>query len=352
MLNKPKSLNKGDKVAIVSLSSGMLGEEFCSHQVELGTKRLREMGLEPVFMPHSLKGIKYLSENPNKRAEDLKLAFKDDEIKGIICAIGGEDGFKIFPYLMEDEEFKELVKNNPKIFTGFSDTTHHHLMMYKFGMQSFYGPSFLTDIAELDKNMLEYTKNHFKTYFGEMVNGIKSSDIWYEERKEFSEKNLGIARNSHKEEHGFELLQGKKQFSGELLGGCVESIYSLLSGDRYVEQKEISEKYEIFPTLEEWKGKILFLETCEDKTKPEKLEIMLDRIKETGIFEVVNGVFVGKPQDECYYEEYKEILKKVIGNEKLPILYNINFGHAYPRCVLPYGALAEYDDDEKIIKIK
>ena len=51
-----RKLRKGDKVAIVSLSSGMLGEEFCSHNIEIGVKRLTEYGLEPVFMPNALKG--------------------------------------------------------------------------------------------------------------------------------------------------------------------------------------------------------------------------------------------------------------------------------------------------------
>ena len=45
-----RKLRKGDKVAIVSLSSGMLGEEFCSHNIEIGVKRLIEYGLEQVFM--------------------------------------------------------------------------------------------------------------------------------------------------------------------------------------------------------------------------------------------------------------------------------------------------------------
>ena len=38
-----RKLRKGDKVAIVSLSSGMLGEEFCSHNIEIGVKRLKEI---------------------------------------------------------------------------------------------------------------------------------------------------------------------------------------------------------------------------------------------------------------------------------------------------------------------
>ena len=32
---KPKKLNKGDKVAIVSLSLGILGMPFCKHELEI-----------------------------------------------------------------------------------------------------------------------------------------------------------------------------------------------------------------------------------------------------------------------------------------------------------------------------
>ena len=70
-----RKLRKGDRVAIVSLSSGMLGEDFCSHIIEIGVKRLKEYGLEPIFMPNSLKGIEYLKEHPEARANDLKQAF-------------------------------------------------------------------------------------------------------------------------------------------------------------------------------------------------------------------------------------------------------------------------------------
>ena len=71
--------------------------------------------------------------------------------------------------------------------------------------------------------------------------------------------------------------------------------------------------------------------------------------KSKGIFDVVNGVLVGKPQDEAYYEEYKDILTKVIDNKKLSIVYNVNFGHAVPRCALQYGAVAKVDMKQKKI---
>lgn len=352
-----RQLKKGDKVAIVSLSSGMLGEDFCSHNIEIGTKRLKEYGLEPVFMPNALKGIECLKEHPELRACDLKQAFLDPSISGIICAIGGDDTYRLLPYLMEDPVFIEAVKNNPKLFTGFSDTTVNHLMFYKLGLRTFYGPNFICDLGEISNTMLPYTQKAFESYLEEMnpkpeYTTITSSDLWYQERTDFSRKAMGTDRISHQEMRGFELLQGPDQFSGRLLGGCLESFYDLLTEYRYPDEKQVCEKYGIFPDVEEWKGKILFIETCEEQPEPELFEKELLALKQTGIFDVIHGILVGKPQDEVFYEEYKEIYQKVIDNKQLPIVYNVNFGHANPRCVLPYGAEAVVNMQEKTIKIK
>lgn len=153
-----RKLRKGDRVAIVSLSSGMLGESFCSHNIEIGTGRLRAYGLEPVFMPNALKGIEYLQANPAARAADLKAAFLDDSIAGIICAIGGNDTYRLLPYLLEDREFIDAVQKNPKLFAGFSDTTVNHLMFYKLGLSTYYGPNFICDLAEISDEMLPYSR--------------------------------------------------------------------------------------------------------------------------------------------------------------------------------------------------
>lgn len=118
---------------------------------------------------------------------------------------------------------------------------------------------------------------------------------------------------------------------------------------RYEDEKAVCEKYGLFPDIEEWKEKILFIETCEEKPVPEQFEKEIDILKEKGIFDVVNGVLVGKPQDEAYYDEYKDILVNVVNNPKLPIVYNVNFGHATPRCALQYGAMAKVDMKEKKI---
>ena len=318
-----RKLRKDDKVAIVSLSSGMLGEEFCSHNIEIGVKRLKEYGLEPVFMPNALKGIEYLQTHPQARAKDLKDAFLDNSIAGIICAIGGDDTYRLLPYLMEDEEFIKAVEEHPKLFTGFSDTTINHLMFYKLGLSTYYGPNFICDLGEIADEMLPYTKRAFESY----LEGNESDEI------------------------GFELLQGSEIFQGGLLGGCLESLYNVLTNSRYEDEKEVCERYDLFPNKEEWIGKILFIETCEEKPTPELFEREVLLLKEKGVFDVVNGILVGKPQDEAYYQEYKDILIRVIDNEKLPIVYNVNFGHAMPRCALQYGAVAKVDMKQKKIYV-
>jgi len=345
-----RKLRKRDKVAIVSLSSGMLGEEFCSHNIEIGVKRLKEYGLEPVFMPNALKGIEYLEAHPEARAQDLKDAFLDDSIAGIICAIGGDDTYRLLPYLMEDAEFIRAVERYPKLFTGFSDTTINHLMFYKLGLSTYYGPSFICDLGEIANEMLPYSKKAFESYLEDNESGeIVSSEIWYEERNDFTKKAIGTDRIAHKEERGFELLQGSEVFQGELLGGCLESFYDILTTTRHEDEKVVCEKYGLFPSKKEWKGKVLFIETCEEKPVPELFEKEIAALKDKGIFDVVNGVLVGKPQDEAYYEEYKDILIKVIDNEELPIVYNVNFGHATPRCALQYGIMAKIDMKQKKI---
>lgn len=347
-INKPKQLSLGDKVAIVSLSSGMLGEDFCKHTLLLGEKRLKEFGLKPVFMPNCLKGINDLKEHPEKRAKDLKDAFMDNSIKGIICAIGGDDTYRLLPYLMEDKEFLECVKRNPKIFTGFSDTTINHLMFYKLGMTCYYGPNFICDLGEMETTMLPYTRKAFEGYLkGNEQREIISSEIWYEERTDFSAAAMGSKRICHREKKGFEILQGTGCFQGKLLGGCIESIYDILSGVRYRDEQEICEKYSLFPSLEEWKNSILFLETCEEKPTPQQLKRELLKLKEQGVFDVINGLVIGKPQDEKFYDEYKSIYLEVADNKHLPILYNVNFGHALPRCVLPYGINTKVDMERK-----
>lgn len=349
---RPKKLNKGDKIALVSLSRGILGMPFCKHELEIGLQRLKDFGLVPVVMPNALKDMNYLENHPEAKAADLKMAFMDDSIKGIICAIGGDDTYRTIPFLMEDAEFIYAVKTHPKVFMGFSDTTNNHLMFYKLGLQTFYGQAFLTDLAELDTEMIPYTKKYFeKLFMDNHIYEITSSPIWYFERESFGPEEIGRPRKSQIEKHGFEVLNGKGKVVGELYGGCIESLYDAYTSERHGDDNEIYTKYNLLPTLDEWKEKILFMETSEERIRPDRLEQILTCFKDNKILENVKGVLIGKPIDEKYYEEYKEVYKKVFADLDTPVLYNVNFGHSIPRCIIPYGAKAIIDYGNKKIKV-
>ena len=204
---KPKKLKKGDKVAIVSLSSGLAGEEMFRHRYELGKKRLEQLGFNVVTMKNALKGIEYLYNHPEKRAEDFMDAILDKDIKGIICNIGGDDTIRLLPYI----DF-EAIANNPKVFMGYSDTTINHFMMQKAGVVSYYGPAVMTDFAE-NNNMHTYTLKYINEVLLENREDIviKSSDKWTSEYLDWAiEENDNISRKMNEEKYGYEVLQGKR----------------------------------------------------------------------------------------------------------------------------------------------
>lgn len=136
------------------------------------------------------------------------------------------------------------------------------------------------------------------------------------------------------------LPYSKKRF-GELLAPVFEKC-PLLKED-FANQIAVTRKYNIFPSAEEWRGKILFAETSEVTPPPEMLREYLGALKAESVFDNVNGIIIGKPMNEKYYEEYKSVWREVVNNDSLPMLYNVNFGHAAPKAILPYGAMAHVD---------
>ena len=338
------------KIGIVSLSSGVLGEDFVLHEVKIGIERLKKYGIEVEFLPNSKKGIEFIKNNPKERAEDLIKAFKDDSIDMILCAIGGDDTYRLLPYLFENNELEKIAKQ--KIFLGFSDTTMNHFMLNKVGIKTFYGQAFLPDICELSNEMLPYSEH----FFEELINNgrikeIYPSDVWYNEREDFSEKSIGISMEEH-QNRGFELLRGNAKFEGQILGGCLETIFDIFDNSRYEDTVYLCQKYNLFPSLNEWENKILLLETSEERPKPELFRKMILKLQEYGIFDVISGLIIGKPQNEEYYNEYKQIILDEIRNKNLSIVYNINIGHSTPRCIIPFGVNAKVDIERQIIEFK
>ena len=98
-------------------------------------------------------------------------------------------------------------------------------------MRTFYGQSFLADVCEIGEGMLPYSRG----YFDELVrtgtvHEVRPSDTWYEARTDFGPNRIGTPLTAHRDQ-GFKLLQGSPTFSGEVLGGCIDTLFACSTAD-------------------------------------------------------------------------------------------------------------------------
>ncbi|WP_411680236.1 S66 peptidase family protein [Clostridium thailandense] len=336
-LVKPQRLNTGDKVATVSLSWGGAGDENLIWKYNLGKKRLQEQfGLEVVEMTNTLKGTDYLYSHPEKRAEDLMEAFSDPSVKAIFSCIGGSESVRMLPYIDFD-----VIKNNPKIFIGYSDTTITHFMCLKANLSSFYGASVLAELAENIK-VFNYTEHWIKKclFNASPIGIIPAAEEWTIGKMERIESKASIPKAMFKNQ-GYEFLQGKGVVQGRLIGGCIE-VMEMIKGTL------------LWPSKNMFKDTILFFETSEDMPEPTYIEYWLRNYGSQCILQKVKAIIFGKPYEEKYYNEYKSSIMKIISELELydlPIVYNMSFGHNEPMICLPYGAMAEIDCNKKTFSI-
>jgi muramoyltetrapeptide carboxypeptidase LdcA involved in peptidoglycan recycling len=327
-------LKPGDCVATVSLSWGGAGDEEILWRYQLGKKRLESVfGLKVIEMEHTLKGTEFVYNHPELRAKDLMDAFMNPEIKGIFSCIGGDDSIRLLPYI----DF-EVIRTQPKVFIGYSDSTITHLMCYKAGLISYYGPSILAEFAE-NIQIFDYTLESVrKTLFSnEVIGEIKPSQTWTSERIKWLESNKDIQKTMV-QHYGYELLQGSGIVQGKLFGGCIEVL-------------EFVKGTELWPTLED--DLILFFETSEEQPQPDQLLYWLRNYAVTGILTQAKAILFGKPSEEKFKDEYRDVIKKVVNefNLECPIMLDMCFGHNEPMHVIPYGVSAEVNCELKVFSI-
>ena len=73
----------------------------------------------------------------------------------------------------------------------------------------------------------------------------------------------------------------------------------------------------------------------------------LRTLQAQGVLHRISGIVMGRPAHNEKYEVYKAALLRVLRVEAklpdLPVLYNVNVGHAYPIGVFPLGLEYELD---------
>lgn len=334
-LIKPKALAPGDKVAALTLSWG--GPGTFRHRYEAGKKQLQEMfKLEVVETACTLKSAEWIYNNPKARSDDLMQAFSDPSIKGIISTIGGDESVRILPFLDLN-----IIKSNPKIFLGYSDTTSTHFACLKSGLGSFYGPSIMAGFAE-NHGLFDYMSESVqKTLFdSETIGIIKPSEGWTVEHLDWSSPENQTIRRKLLPPTGPKILQGKGKIRGHLLGGCIEALEMLKGTD-------------FWPSRSDWNGAIFFIETSEEAPSVDYFKRWIRNYGSQGILEILNGIILGRPGGQIEPSkiyQYDDALHKVVRDEfcllNLPIMTQLDFGHTDPMFTIPYGVTAEIDCDE------
>ena len=321
----PERLKKGDKVMVIAPARGIkiIGQD-CR---EIARQRLESLGLEVVFAPNTTdENWDYMgSATVEKRVADIHTAFADKSVKAIMTIIGGFNSNQLVEHLDY-----ELIKNNPKIFCGFSDITALHCAIRaKTGLETYYGPHF----SSLGmKHGCDYTFSHFvKMLVTDGKDEVEPSEIWSDdlwfldqEKREF-EANEGYW-NIH-----------NGQAKGEINGGNLGT-FNLLLGTTYR------------PAFKP--DTILFIEDTEDCSLP-IFERNLQALITQPDFKNVKGLVIGRFQkgSKVTSEGLEYILNSKPELKDLPILANVDYGHSAPLLTIPLGGTATLNNGKLTLEI-
>ena len=295
----PEPLKKGDNVFLFCPSSPIIPKE----DIEKCKKIIIDLGFNPVIGKSLYENYGgYMAGKAEIRIEDLHEAFSRKDIKGIFCVKGGYSASQLL-----DKIDYELIKNNPKVFVGYSDVTNLHIVFnQKCNLGTYHGPM-------VKSNMINDFNDYTKTSFFE---AMEKNETRYEEPENMP---LSI------------LTEGKmpsESISGVLTGGNMAIIVTTLGT-----------QYEI-----DTKGKILFLEDVDEEIG--SLNRMLTHLKYAGKFSDCNAVVFGNfvackntYTKENQYYELLELLKDFFTDYDKPVIYGMESGHKKPYMfTLPLGA--------------
>lgn len=323
---KPRHLRKGDKVGIVSPSSAI--KNF-PQRLDRGIKALEDLGLKVVLGRNAKNLQGYNAGTAEERADDINDFFKDNEIKAIICSTGGETANSVLPFL----DF-ELIKNNPKIFCGFSDVTTLNLAINRItGLITFNGPTVLPTFGEFG-GVNSFTLEHFrKAVFVNTPIGFLNNPAEYTEEILWWDKEDN-RRRQMKPASPYEFITPGCA-TGKIIGGNFIILCTLI-GTKY------------FPELED---AILFLEDEGETTS--SVERRLTQLEQVGVFNHIKGLIFGRPFNfkESDDRTLKDILTEFGSKYDLPVVFNLDCGHTSPMITLPIGVRAEMDSNKNTINI-
>lgn len=303
---KPKRLNKGDLIGIITPAS--IPDDLT--RINKGVKYLESLGYRVEVGKNVGKVRGYLAGTDEERLEDLHYMFSKKAVKAIICARGGYGT----PRLLNRIDYS-LIKKNPKIFVGYSDITALQMAFLK--------------------------KCNLITFAGPMV----AVDFWKDEVSKFTEEQFWkmitspepFGKLANPDNERFFVLN-KGNASGRLMGGNL-ALLTAIMGTEYI------------PSFE---NNILMLEDIGEP--PYRIDRMLNQIKLAKGFEQVSAVVLGRFVD-CYDTEgaksltLNEVIADYLSNINKPVIYNFKHGHISDNITVPFGVNCLINTEENSLKI-
>jgi len=325
----PKALKLGELVSIISPSAPT--SFYCPKRFLRGIKMLERMGYKVKVEKNARKCLNHTAGGVDDRISDIHSAFGDKDVKAIICTIGGMNSNALI-----DRLDYELIKNNPKIFCGFSDITALQLAIYKMtSLITFSGPALLPTFADYPE-MHEFSRNHFThiiSNIGENDLGkLPISDKCTDEHLVWDSEDSRSKK--FKSNDGWKILRAG-QTKGILVGGNLGAMVAL-AGTKY------------WPDFD---NKILFID-IDDEERPNSVDRHLTQLNTIGVFNQISGLLVGRLHCRTGFKKknyFEDLLMSILSNYSFPIITNLDFGHTDPILTLPLGINVEMDANKPII---
>lgn len=314
----PEKLKAGDEVRVIAPSRSMaiLGED-CK---KIATDRLEALGLKVTFGKYVMEADEdYMCASVEHRVEDLNEAFRDKNVKAILTVIGGFNSNQILDYIDY-----EAIKQNPKIFCGFSDITAlSNAIHAKTGLVTYSGPHYSSfGMLKGFEYELEYFK---KMFFGSEEFEVESSKEWSDDLWFIDQENREFIPN----EGMYIINEGIGE--GDIVGGNLCTL-NLLQGTEYM------------PNIE---GKVLFVE--DDNMAGDIYLMNFDRdlqsLIHTKEFKNIKAIVIGRNQKGCNMnkEKWIKLIKNKPELKDIPVIAGADFGHTTPIMAFPIGGHAKLE---------
>ena len=327
----PPPLKKGDLIGVTAPSSGV-PKKF-HPRLELVLEHLEKRGFKYVEGKYLRSDHKGISADARNRAKDFMNLWNNPDVKAIIPPWGGELLINILPLL----DFDIVRKKSTKWILGYSDTsTLLFSLTLLSGVASAHGMNLMDSVLEQKDGLSERTFNVLATREGNSI--TQESSIRHQVKFEDFTQNVKATFNlTHKTFWKSLFNKDNDQFSGRIIGGCLDTIKHLI-GAKYGDLPQFISKFN--------KDKvILYLENA--GLNPSEVCRSLWNMKLAGWFNGLSGVLLGrsagvdvKSQNEF---SYKDALLDVFVGVNFPVIYDCDIGHLPPQMTIINGSMAHVE---------